>query len=184
MDQFSKYVGLDVHKDSISIAIAGGGQPEFYGEISNRPEAISRLLKRMSPHGEVISYCYEAGPCGYDMHRWIKERGYECQVVAPSLMPRKPGNRVKTDRRDAGKLAEYLRSGELTAVWIPDEELEAIRVWLHDTRSVKHELSSATCTSTGGHSGRLDQSSPANRNGLHLTRIRQSDTLESQFGRD
>lgn len=127
MDQFSKYVGLDVHKDSISIAIAEGGQPEFYGEISNRPEAISRLLKRMSPHGEVISYCYEAGPCGYGLYRQIKKTGHECHVVAPSLIPRKAGDRVKTDRRDSMNLARLHRAGELTSVWVPDQEQEALR---------------------------------------------------------
>ena len=76
----------------------------------------------MRTYGDRLVFCYEAGPCGYEIYRWIKE----C-VVAPSLIPRKPGQRVKTDRRDAGNLAEFLRNGDLTAVWVPDEEQEAIR---------------------------------------------------------
>ena len=127
MTQYSKYVGLDVHKDTISVAVAEGEQPAYYGEIPNHPEAISRLLKRLNPHGEVLSCCYEAGPCGYTLYRQVKASGHECQVVAPSLIPRKPGDRVKTDRRDAINLARLHRSGELTPVWVPDEEQEAIR---------------------------------------------------------
>lgn len=123
------YVGLDVHKKMISVAIAYAGRekPQYWGEIPNRPEAVEKLLRRLSKDGEVISFCYEAGPCGYGLYRQIVARGHDCQVVAPSLIPVKVGDRVKTDRRDAQKLASLHRAGELTAVWVPGEEQEAIR---------------------------------------------------------
>ena len=127
--EYAAYVGLDVHKDSISVAVAypGRGDPVYRGEIANTPKALGKLIRRLSPDGEVMSFCYEAGPCGYGIYRQIVSSGHECQVVGSSMGPRKPGNRVKTDPRDATKLAELLRSGELTPVWVPDEENEAIR---------------------------------------------------------
>ena len=129
MNEFSKYVGLDTHKDTIAVAIsdACGGKPRYYGEIVNTPEAITKLAKKLSPDGEVLSFCYEAGPCGYGIYRQISKMGHDCSVVAPSLIPRKPGNRVKTDRRDSESLSRFHRAGELTAVWVPDQEQEAIR---------------------------------------------------------
>lgn len=128
MQNYSKYVGLDVHKERIQVAIAtaGRGEPMFYGEIDNRPEAIRRLVKKIASGGDVL-YCYEAGPCGYGTYRQLRELGYACEVVAPSLIPRKAGDRVKTDRRDAVSLAGLLRAGQLTAAWVPDAEQEAIR---------------------------------------------------------
>lgn len=81
----------------------------------------------MSSNDEVVGYCYEASSCGYEVYRWIKQAGHECDVVAPSKIPKKSGERVKTDRRDAVKLASLRRSGELTRVWVPDEEQEAMR---------------------------------------------------------
>lgn len=130
MKEFNSiYVGLDVHKDSIAVAVARGGreEPVYHGEIANSSAAVSKLLKRLSPDGEVLSFCYEAGPCGYVLHRQLTALGHECDVVAPSLIPRKAGERMKTDRRDALMLARLHRAGELTAVWVPDEEQEAIR---------------------------------------------------------
>ena len=127
--EYAMYVGLDVHKKTIavSVAYAGREKPQYWGEIPNRPEAVEKLLRRLSKDGEVISFCYEAGPCGYGLYRQIISRGHDCQVVAPSLIPVKAGDRVKTDRRDAQKLASLHRAGELTAVWVPGEEQEAIR---------------------------------------------------------
>ena len=129
MKEFSKYVGLDVHKDTIAVAIAaaGGEKPRYYGEIPNTPAAVAKLASRLSPDAEVLSFCYEAGPCGYGIYRQLRKLGHECEVVAPSLIPSKPGDRVKTDRRDGESLARLHRAGELTAVWVPDERQEAIR---------------------------------------------------------
>ena len=129
MKEFSKYVGLDTHKDTIAVAVAGacGGKPRYYGEIPNTAEAVSKLVRKLSPAGEVVSYCYEAGPCGYGIYRQITRLGHECAVVAPSLIPTRPGDRVKTDRRDGESLARLHRAGELTPVWVPDQEQEAIR---------------------------------------------------------
>jgi len=129
MYEFSKYVGLDTHKDTIAVAVsdACGGKPRYYGEIANTPEEITKLAKKLNPDGEVLSFCYEAGPCGYGIYRQISKMGHDCSVVAPSLIPRKPGDRVKTDRRDSESLSRFHRAGELTAVWVPDQEQEAIR---------------------------------------------------------
>ena len=129
MGKFSKYVGLDTHKETIAVSIAdaGGGKARYFGEVANRPAAIKKLLDELSREGEVVSFCYEAGPCGYGLYRQITESGHDCTVVAPSLIPRRPGDRVKTDRRDSEALARLHRAGELTAVWVPDEEQEAMR---------------------------------------------------------
>lgn len=129
MDNFSKYIGLDTHKDTIAVAIAQAGRskPVYYGEIPNTPEAICRLVKRLNPEGEVLAFCYEAGPCGYGLYRQITQLGHACDVVAPSLIPKRPGDRVKTDRRDAQSLSSLHRAGELTPVWVPDQAQEAIR---------------------------------------------------------
>jgi transposase len=129
MREFSKYVGLDTHKETVAVAVADaiGGKARYYGEIANTPEAIRKLVKKLCPDGEVISFCYEAGPCGYEIYRQISQLGHHCSVVAPSLIPTKPGERVKTDRRDSEKLSRLDRAGELTAVWVPDQEQEAMR---------------------------------------------------------
>jgi len=130
MNEFSNvYVGLDVHKETIAVAVAreGRGAAEYFGEIANTPAAVRQLLKRLGRPGEVLHFCYEAGPCGYGLQRQLTALGHRCDVVAPSLIPRKAGERMKTDRRDALGLARLNRSGDLTAVWVPDEEQEAIR---------------------------------------------------------
>ena len=140
MNEFSKYVGLDTHKDTIAVAIAEttGGKPRFYGEIANTATALSKLIKDVSPLGEVVSYCYEAGPCGYGIYRQISDSGHECSIVAPSLVPTKPGDRVKTDRRDSENLARLHRAGELTPVWVPDQEQEAVRDLTRAREDMKH----------------------------------------------
>jgi len=129
MQEFSKYVGLDTHKDTIAVAVAEavGGKARYYGEIPNTPEAVAKLANKLSPDGEVVSFCYEAGPCGYGIYRQLTRLGHACDVVAPSLIPTKAGDRVKTDRRDGESLARLHRAGELTPVWVPDEAREAIR---------------------------------------------------------
>ncbi len=140
MNQFIKYVGLDTHKETIAVAIADstGGKPRYYGEITNTPKALTKLIKDVSPHGEVVSFCYEAGPCGYGIYRQISSTGHNCCVVAPSLIPTKPGDRVKTDRRDSENLARLHRAGELTPVWVPDQEQEAIRDLTRAREDMKH----------------------------------------------
>ena len=140
MEEYDVYVGLDVHKDTITVAAAfpGRSNAEPRGMIANDKRSLRKLVKRMRNYGARLVFCYEAGPCGYEIYRWIKEWGHECQVVAPSLVPRKPGQRVKTDRRDAGKLAEFLRNGDLTAVWVPDEEQEATRELTRAREDMKH----------------------------------------------
>ncbi len=129
--RYAAYIGLDVHKDSIAVAVAwpGRSEPESRGEIANKPKTIDKLIRRLSESagGGVLLFCYEAGPCGYGLYRQILASGHDCQVVAPSLIPRKPGERIKTDKRDALKLSRHLRAGDLTAVWVPDEEQEAMR---------------------------------------------------------
>jgi transposase len=131
VEYYAAYVGLDVHKDTIAVAVAepGRGDPVYRGEIANRPKAVEKLLAKLSKAygGGVLQLCYEAGPCGYGLYRQILASGHDCQVVAPSRIPKAPGERIKTDRRDALKLARLLRSGDLTAVWVPDQEQERMR---------------------------------------------------------
>jgi transposase len=129
VEEYGGYVGLDVHKDTIAVAIAypGRSKPKSLGIIVNTKKSLLRLIAKVSPNGEVVGFCYEASSCGYEVYRWIKQAGHDCDVVAPSKIPKKSGERVKTDRRDAVKLASLYRSGELTPVWVPDEEQEAMR---------------------------------------------------------
>ncbi len=129
MNEYSKYVGLDVHKETIVVAIAtaGRGEAVLYGEIDHTPEALQKLAQKISIPGQRVVFCYEAGPCGYGVYRHLTGRGYDCLVVAPSLIPKKAGQRVKTDRRDALSIARLSRAGELTGVWVPEKEQEAVR---------------------------------------------------------
>jgi transposase len=123
------YVGLDVHKDSIVISVAREGREaaENWKTIPNDGTRLRKALKMLVKNGEILKVCYEAGPTGFGLCRGLREAGIDCLVVAPSLVPGKPGDRVKTDRRDARKLAHFLRSGDLTEVYVPDESVEAIR---------------------------------------------------------
>lgn len=130
MNELITYVGLDVHKDTISVALAETGkrgEVREHGKIANTPAALKTLVAKLARGGNVLRFCYEAGPCGYGIQRQLSEAGHDCAVVAPSLIPRKPGDRIKTDRRDAINLAKLHRAGELTPVWIPDQAHEAIR---------------------------------------------------------
>ena len=130
MFEYGAYVGLDVHKDTIAIAVArpDWGEPEYRGILPNCRKSLSRLIDSLQPPtGEALSFVYEAGPCGYGIYREITDTGHDCQVVAPTLIPRKPGDRVKTDRRDAVTLAGLHRAGQLTPVWVPDPAREAVR---------------------------------------------------------
>jgi transposase len=125
------FVGLDVAKARHAVAVAEDGRQgevRYLGEIGADPESVRRLVAKLEKrHGRGLHFCYEAGPTGYGLHRQLTKLGHQCTVVAPSLIPRKPGDRVKTNRRDALQLARLLRAGELTAVWVPDEAHEAVR---------------------------------------------------------
>jgi transposase len=113
------YVGLDVDKETMVVAAAGGGlrgDVREYGRIANTSAALDRLLRKLGGDGVTLRFCYEAGPCGYGIQRRMSARGHECVVAAPSLIPKRAGDRVKTDRRDAASLAKLHRAGELTAV--------------------------------------------------------------------
>ena len=129
MKKFSKFIGMDVHKATIAVSVAdaNGGEVRYVGEIANTPEAIEKLVRQLRKGDAHLSFCYEAGPCGYGIHRQLSDLGWDCQVVAPSLIPRKAGERVKTDRRDSLMLARLHRAGELTAVWVPDDAQEGLR---------------------------------------------------------
>jgi transposase len=124
------FVGLDSHKDFISVAHAeasSGDSPVFVGSIGTRHADIDKLVRRLHTKAPHLVFAYEAGPTGYTLHRYLSARGLDCRVVAPSLIPKRPGDKVKTDRRDAVELARLLRSGDLTPVWVPTVEHEAIR---------------------------------------------------------
>jgi len=132
MEESSKtlYVGLDVHKDSIAVAYAPedrGAEVVSLGSIGTRQCDIDALIRKLQSKGATLVFVYEAGPCGYWLYRYLTRKGLSCHVVAPSLIPRKPGDRVKTDRRDAVMLARLMRSGDLTSIYVPGIEDEAIR---------------------------------------------------------
>ncbi|MFY9718275.1 MAG: IS110 family transposase [Candidatus Cybelea sp.] len=122
------FVGLDVHKETIAIAVAdrGSAGPRSLGIIHNDLDELRKALRRLGSPTQ-LQVCYEAGACGYAIYRFLTRLKIECLIVAPSLIPRKPGDRVKTDRRDALALARLLRSGDLTATWVPDPQHEALR---------------------------------------------------------
>lgn len=129
MDEDIKFfVGLDVHKDTISVSVCEGGRQasQFRGTIRHDVAALLKVLGKWgAPAQQQVAY--EAGPTGYGLYRRLVEEGFRCQVVAPSLIPHRPGDRIKTDRRDSARLAELLRAGELKAIWVPDVEHEALR---------------------------------------------------------
>ena len=122
-----RFVGLDVHADTIAVAVAEpSGEVRSIGVVENRVEAIRKLVKKLGP-SDQLRVCYEAGPTGYVIYWQLTELGVSCEVVAPTLVPVKAGDRVKTDRRDASKLARSYRAGDLTPVWVPDAAHEALR---------------------------------------------------------
>jgi transposase len=129
-DHSEAFVAFDTSKlrNAVAIAEAGrSGEVRFLGEIDNTPAAIGKLVRKLAEKYERLAFCYEAGPTGYVLYRQITSLGQECIVVAPSLIPKKAGDRVKTNRRDALDLATQLRADQLTAVWVPDPRHEAMR---------------------------------------------------------
>jgi transposase len=131
MRQYSEvFVGIDVAKSRNAVAVADderGGEVRFLGEVDASAESMRRFVQRLVGKHSKVHFCYEAGPTGYGLYRLITAMGHSCLVAAPSLIPKKPGDRVKTNRRDAIALAKLLRAGELTAVWVPDDKHEAVR---------------------------------------------------------
>jgi transposase len=122
-----RFIGLDVHAETIAVAVAEpNGEVRSLGMIPNRPESIRKLVKKLG-HPAHLRVCYEAGPTGYVVYWQLTALGVGCEVVAPTLVPVKAGDRVKTDRRDAIKLARSYRAGDLTPVWVPDAAHEALR---------------------------------------------------------
>lgn len=147
MSEGTRYVGLDAHKATIAVAVADRDRPEWYGTIVNTPDAVRKLVNTLSRPGVQLVAAYEAGPTGFALHRQLQSMGVRSQVVAPSLIPRRAGDRVKTDRRDALMLARLLRTGDLTPVWVPDEAHEALRNLVRaradaqaDAHRAKHRL--------------------------------------------
>ena len=129
MTKITRYVGLDVHAQTIAIAVAEtgrDGEVRSLGTIPNTPEAVRKAVKKLGAT-ESLAVCYEAGPCGYVLYWQLTQLGVKCEVVAPTLVPVCASDRVKTDRRDAEKLARSYRAGDLTAVWVPDAAHEALR---------------------------------------------------------
>ncbi len=144
-----KFVGLDVSKEKIAVAIAEEGreEPRYFGMIPHTPEAVKKLIKKLGDT-ETLRVCYEAGPTGYPLYRLLLTLGVHCDVIAPSLIPKRPGERIKTDRRDSIRLAQLYRAGELTSIYVPTPEDEALRDLVRcredakeDELRAKHRLS-------------------------------------------
>ena len=129
MQEELRFLGLDVHVETIAVAVAEpDGEVRSLGTIPNRTESIRKMIRRLGPT-EKLRACYEAGPTGYVVYWQLAALGVRCEVAAPTLVPVKAGDRVKTDRRDAEKLARCYRSGDLTAVWVPDEVPRHCAIW-------------------------------------------------------
>jgi len=140
--QVTTYVGVDAHKKDLFIAMLVGDQTTpVTWQLANEPKAVHRLIRRLEREATgPVRVCYEAGPCGYGLHRQLTALGVECVVVAPTLVPVRPGDRVKTDQRDAAKLARLLRSGDLTPVWVPDAAHEALRDIVRAREAARQDL--------------------------------------------
>jgi len=170
-----RFLGLDVHAETIAVAIAEpDGEVRSLGTIANRAESIRKLIKKLG-QVEQLKACYEAGPTGYVLYWQLAELGVACEVIAPTLVPMKAGDRVKTDRRDAERLARSHRSGDLTAVWVPDEGSEALRDLVRareaakaDQLRARHRLSKFLLRT-----GRRPETKIKLWTGVHMTWVRQ-----------
>jgi len=137
------FVGLDAAKERHAVAVAEEGRKgevRYLGEIDTDAASVRKLVARLEKRHGKLDFCYEAGPTGYGLYRQLIAMGHACTVVAPSLIPRKPGDRIKTNRRDAVQLARLLRAGELTAVWVPDEAHEAVRELIRSRAAAVDDL--------------------------------------------
>ena len=142
-DDSEVYVGLDTSKLKISVAVAAAGRDgevRFFGDIASTPEAVERLVRKLAQRYRRLFFAYEAGPTGYGLQRQIVALGHDCAVVAPSLIPKRPGERIKTNRRDALSLARLHRAGELTPVWVPDPGHEAMRELVRAREAAMEDL--------------------------------------------
>lgn len=140
MKEYSTYVGMDVHKNSIEIAIAEQGRKgevRSYGKIDGTLTALDKAVRKLVSKGKRLHFVYEAGPCGYEIYRHLTSQGFECTVVAPSRVPRQSGDRIKNDHRDAINLARLHRAGELTAAHVPHVEDEAMRDLVRAREDIK-----------------------------------------------
>jgi transposase len=139
----TRFVGLDVHAETIAAAVGEGrGKVRDLGQLPNRPESVRKFIEQLGgPQG--LKVCYEAGPTGYALYWQLAKMGVDCEVVAPSLIPKKPGEKIKTDRRDAEKLAQCYQSGTLTSVWVPDAAHEALRDLVRARATAKTDESRA-----------------------------------------
>lgn len=140
MKERIRFLGLDVHAETIAVAVAEGGRDgevRSVGTIANDPAAIRKLIHKLGKAG--LRACYEAGPTGFALYWQLTELGIDCDVIAPTLIPTKPGDRIKTDRRDAIKLARCFRAGDLTKVWVPDQAHEALRDLVRAREAAKHD---------------------------------------------
>jgi len=170
-----RFLGMDVHAETIAVAIAEpDGEVRSLGTIANRAESIRKLVKKLGSV-EQLRACYEAGPTGYVLYWQLTELGIECEVIAPTLVPVKSGDRVKTDRRDAERLARSHRAGDLTAVWVPDEGSEALRDLVRareaakqDQLRARHRLSKFLLRT-----GRRPERKIKAWTGVHMTWVRQ-----------
>jgi transposase len=144
-DHSEAFIGIDTSKLRNAIAIAEGGrggEVRYFGESDSADAPTRKLVSKLAAKYRSLTFCYEAGPTGYGLYRLIKSLGHECVVAAPSLIPKRPGDRVKTNRRDAVELAKLSRAGELTAVWVPDERHEAMRDLSRARQAAKKHLTS------------------------------------------
>lgn len=179
------FVGMDVHRDTIAIAILHPGeQVPLEQTIANTPEALHKQIRRWGDPG-LLRVCYEAGPTGYDLQRELSARGIDCQVIAPTLIPRRPGRRVKTDKRDARALCRLLRAGELTAVRIPDVDDEIVRDVVRaredlteDIVRARHRISKLLLRH-----GRVYREAKTTWNTRHIIWIRAQRFASAQLGR-
>ena len=146
MKRSEAFIGLDVHKETIAVAIAESGrngEVRYWGTMPNTMHHLRQLVTKLAKKHSQLEFTYEAGPCGYDIYRQLKEMGFACQVIAPSHIPRRPGDRVKNDHRDAITLARLARAGELTAIWVPDPVHEAMRDLVRARHATAKDLKTA-----------------------------------------